>query len=104
MSTLLDDLLTRQTTVPAARLRTTMAAVRVSIQWFGIRRSLTAEQKAAAAEPFNAEARFLSAGKKLLDNAAPSFKAVTTVVAARPSPIGRCPCLIPSRGAPHSPG
>jgi hypothetical protein len=56
-----------------------MAAVRVSIRWFGIRRSLTAEQKAEAAEPFGAEAKFLSAGKKLLDNTAPAFKAVTTV-------------------------
>ena len=56
-----------------------MAAVRVSIRWFGIRRSLTAEQKAEAAEPFGAEAKFLSAGKKLLDNTAPAYKAVTTV-------------------------
>jgi hypothetical protein len=44
-----------------------MAAVRVSISWFGTRKSLTVEQKAEAAEPFNAEAKFLSAGKKLLD-------------------------------------
>ena len=79
MSTLLDESVTHQSVAPAERLRTTMAAVRVSIKWFGIRRSLTAEQKAEAAEPFNAEARFLSAGKKLLDNTAPSFKAVTTV-------------------------
>jgi len=56
-----------------------MAAVRVSVRWFGIRRSLSAEQKAEAAEPFGAEAKFLSAGKKLLDNTDPSFKAVTTV-------------------------
>jgi hypothetical protein len=56
-----------------------MAAVRVSVRWFGIRRSLSAEQKAEAAEPFGAEAKFLSAGKKLLDNTDPSFKAVTAV-------------------------
>ena len=78
-TTLLDDAVAHPSNAAAQRLRTTMAAVRVSIRWFGIRRSLTAEQKAEAAEPFNAEASFLSAGKKLLDNTAPSFKAVTTV-------------------------
>jgi len=56
-----------------------MAAVRVSISWFGTRKSLTVEQKAEAAEPFNAEAKFLSAGKKLLDISHPAFKAVTAV-------------------------
>jgi hypothetical protein len=56
-----------------------MAAVRVCISWFGTRKSLTTEQKAEAAEPFNAEAKFLSAGKKLLDISHPAFKAVTAV-------------------------
>ena len=74
MSTLLDS-----PTSPADRLRTSMAAVRVSISWFGTRKSLTVEQKAEAAEPFNAEAKFLSAGKKLLDISHPAFKAVTAV-------------------------
>ena len=64
---------------PADRLRTTMAAVRVSLKWFGTRKSLTAEQKAEAAEPFNAEAKFISAGKKLLDTTHPAYKAVTAV-------------------------
>jgi hypothetical protein len=79
MSTLLDNPVQRQSSSPAERLRTTMAAVRVSISWFGIRRTLTAAQKAEAAEPFGAEARFLSAGKKLLDNSHPAYKAVTAV-------------------------
>ena len=79
MSTILTEPGNRTATPAAERLRRTMAAVRVSIRWFGIRRSLTAEQKAEAAEPFGAEARFLSAGKKLLDNTAPAYKAVTTV-------------------------
>ena len=56
-----------------------MAAVRVSLTWFGTRKSLTAEQKAEAAEPFGAEAKFISAGKKLLDTKHPAFKAVTAV-------------------------
>ena len=72
MSTVLDQSATD-------RLRTTMAAVRVSISWFGTRKSLTVEQKAEAAEPFNAEAKFLSAGKKLLDISHPAFKSVTAV-------------------------
>ena len=74
MSTVLD-----RPTSAAEQLRTTMAAVRVSLKWFGTRKSLTAEQKAEAAEPFNAEAKFISAGKKLLDTTHPAFKAVTAV-------------------------
>jgi hypothetical protein len=56
-----------------------MAAVRVSLTWFGTRKSLTAEQKAEAAEPFGAEAKFISAGKKLLDTTHPAYKAVTAI-------------------------
>src|SRR4030081_2119212 len=77
MSTLLDEPMTRQTTSPAQRLRTTMAAVRISFTWFGTRKTLTAEQKAQAADTFGAEQSFLSAGKKLLDTSHPAFKAVT---------------------------
>jgi len=40
---------------------------------------LTAEQKAEAAEPFGTDARFLSAGKRLLDTSHPAYKAVTAV-------------------------
>lgn len=69
----------RTATSPAQRLRGTMAAVRVSIRWFGTRKSLTVEQKQEAAEPFGTDARFLSAGKRLLDVSHPAFKAVTAV-------------------------
>ncbi len=51
----------------ARRLRNTMAACRVQFTWFGTSKSLTPEQRAAAAEAFDAEGQFLSAGKKLLD-------------------------------------
>ena len=74
MSTVLD-----RATSAADRLRAGMAAVRVSISWFGTRKSLTTEQKAEAATPFGAEAEFLSATKKLLDTKHPAFKAVTAV-------------------------
>lgn len=79
MSTVLDLPARRQNTTPASSLRTTMAAVRVSISWFGMRKSLTTEQKAEAAEPFNAEGKYLSATKKLLDVSHPAFKAVTAI-------------------------
>lgn len=64
---------------PAQRLRITTAAVRVSLKWLGVRKTLTPEQKSQAAEPFHAEGDFLSARKKLLDTSHPSYKAVTAV-------------------------
>lgn len=80
MTTLLDQpSATRTSTNPAQRLRTTMAAVRLAFTWFGVRKTLTPEQKAQAAESFGAEGKFLSAGKKLLDTKHPAFKAVTTI-------------------------
>ena len=63
MTTLLDHLETRSaegwnrpvTTSSAERLRTTMAACRVRFTWWGVQRALTAEQKAQAAQAFDAE-------------------------------------------------
>ena len=77
-SSLLDEP-TTSTTEPAARLRATMAAVRVAFTWLGTRKTLTPEQKAQAADTFGAEGTFLSAGKKLLDTSHPAFRAVTGV-------------------------
>ena len=87
MSTLIDRIETRSTngrtgsdgTTPAERLRTTMAACRLQFTWFGVKKSLTAEQKAQAAETFDAEGQFLSAGKKLLDTRHNAFRAVTAI-------------------------
>lgn len=64
---------------PAQRLRNTMAAMRVSFTWFGVRKALSEEQKARAADAFGAEGEFLSAGKKLIDTRDPAFRAVTSV-------------------------
>jgi hypothetical protein len=64
---------------PARRLRTTMAAVRLSFVWFGTRKSLSPQQKEEAADSFGAEGSYLSAAKKLLDVKHPAFKFVTTV-------------------------
>ena len=70
----------RSTVVDAGpALRTTMAAVRLSFIWFGVRKSLSPQQKALAAESFGAEGEYLSAGKKLLDTKHHAFRAVTAV-------------------------
>ena len=79
MSTVLEDPIREQSAHAAERLRSTMAAVRVSFTWLGVRKTLTAEQRAEAAEPFGANVQFLSAGKKLIDTAHPAYKAVTGV-------------------------
>jgi hypothetical protein len=60
-------------------LRETTAAVRVSFTWFGVRKTLTTEQKNQAAESFGAEGEFLSASKKLLDTKHAAYKEVTGV-------------------------
>lgn len=79
MSNVLEDTQQLQNQAPAQRLRTTMAAMRFSTTWFGVRKSLTAEQKSEAADVFGAEGSFLSAGKKLIDTRHPKFKAVTSI-------------------------
>ena len=63
----------------AQRLQFRSAAVSVSFTWFGVRKTLTPEQKSQVAESFGAVGEFLSAGKKLLDTKHPAYKAVTSV-------------------------
>jgi hypothetical protein len=63
----------------AHRLRGRMTACRIHFTWLGLRRSLNPEQKARAADAFQASGRFLSAGKKLLDTGHPSVRKVTGV-------------------------
>src|SRR5262249_30842948 len=79
MTTLLDQTVRSTSTTPAQRLRMRSAAVRVSMRWLGVRKTLTPEQKSQAAEPFNAAGEFLSARKKLLDTSHPAYKDVTAV-------------------------
>lgn len=79
MSTVVNESNPRTGASPAQRLRSTMAAVRVSVRWFGTRKTLTREQKSEAADTFGAEGAFLSAGKKLIDTSHPAFKSVTAV-------------------------
>ena len=79
MTTLLDEPATTATTTPAQRLRTSMAAARLSFNWMGVRKSLSTNQRDQAADSFGAEGKYLSAGKKLLDTSHPAFKAVTSI-------------------------
>jgi hypothetical protein len=67
------------TNAAAHRLRGQMTACRVHFTWLGLRRTLTPEQKARAADAFQASGRFLSAGKKLLDTGHPAVRRVTGV-------------------------
>lgn len=60
-------------------LRTTMAAARLTIRWFGVRRSVSCSQKRKAAETFDAESNFVSMGKKLFDTTHPAWKHLTAV-------------------------
>ena len=56
-----------------------MTAARLSFTWLGVRKTLTQQQKERAADPFGAEGRYLSAGKKLLDTSHSAFRAVTAI-------------------------
>jgi hypothetical protein len=64
---------------PAQTLQGAFAAVRLSFTWLGVRKTLTPDQKAQAAETFGAEGQYLSAAKKLLDTRCPAFRSVTAV-------------------------
>ena len=71
---------TTQTSPNAAnRLRTTMAAVRVSFTWLGVRKTLAPEQRTTAARAFHADRELLSASKLILDTKNPAYRAVAAV-------------------------
>jgi hypothetical protein len=79
MSTVLETPTPATMTRAGQRLQQRTAAVRLSFTWLGVRKTLTAEQKAQAAETFGAQDSFLSAGKKLLDTSHQAFRDVTAV-------------------------
>lgn len=79
MNTLLDVPAAPTTAEAASRLRSVMAAVRLSFVWLGCRKTLTPAQKHEAADAFGAAGEYVSAAKKLLDTTHPSYKAVTAV-------------------------
>src|SRR3954464_1273415 len=63
-----------ETASPAQRLRRSAAAVRVHFTWWGVHKTLTARQKQEVGSAYAAEARFLTAGKKILDTRHPAFR------------------------------
>ena len=79
MTSVLEEPRSQASTSASDRLRSTMAAARLSFNWLGVRKSLNSSQKNQAANSFGAEGKYLSAGKKLLDTSHPAFKAVTSI-------------------------
>ena len=63
----------------ANRLRTTMAAVKLSFMWLGVRKTLAPEQRTTAARAFHADSELLSASKFILDTKNPAYRAVAAV-------------------------
>ncbi|MBL8797390.1 MAG: hypothetical protein JNM56_26040 [Planctomycetia bacterium] len=64
---------------PAERLRRVAAAVRVHFTWWGVRRALTAQQKEEIGVACAADARLLTAGKKLVDVRHEAFRKLTAL-------------------------
>src|ERR1700731_463060 len=64
---------------PAQRLRRTAAAVRVSLHWWGTHKSLTTQQKEEVGIAYDADARFLTAGKKIIDVRHEAFRRLTSL-------------------------
>src|SRR6516165_7507593 len=64
---------------PAARLRRTTAAVRLHFTWWGVHKTLTAQQKEEVGAAYAADARFLTAGKKIIDVRHESFRRLTSL-------------------------
>ena len=63
----------------ATRLRTTMAAVKLSFTWMGVKKTLAPEQRTTAARAFQADRELLSASKFILDTKNPAYRAVAAV-------------------------
>ena len=68
-----------ETTSPAQRLRRLAAAVRVSLHWWGTHKSLTSQQKEEVGMTCGADARFLTAGKRLVDTRHEAFRNLTAI-------------------------
>ena len=63
----------------STRLRQNFAACRLQFKWLGTSKTLSLEQKSQAAEAFNADAKSISAGKKLIDTKHDAYKALTSL-------------------------
>jgi len=80
MSTVLEPQTGATTAVTnSQQLRATMGAVRLSLHWLGISKTLNSEQQEQAAETFGANGDYLSARKKLIDTRHPVYRSVTAI-------------------------
>jgi hypothetical protein len=68
-----------ETQNPARRLRAVAAAVRVAFTWWGVHRSLTSAQKEEVGDAYGADAKLMSAGKKIIDVRHEAFRRLTSV-------------------------
>jgi hypothetical protein len=64
---------------PARRLRRTAAAVRVHVTWWGVHKALRGAQKEEVGLAYDADARLVTAGKKLVDTRHEAFRRLTAV-------------------------
>jgi hypothetical protein len=64
---------------PAQRLRRSAAAVRVSLHWWGTHRRLTTQQKEEVSAGYAADARFLTAGKRIIDVRHEAYRKLTGI-------------------------
>lgn len=64
---------------PAERLRQLAAAARVSFTWWGTHKTLTNQQKEEVCDAYGADARLLSAGKKIIDVRHEAFRRLTSI-------------------------
>ncbi len=64
---------------PAQRLRRTAAAVRVHFTWWGTHKTLSARQKEEVGLAYEADAKLLTAGKKLIDTRHDAFRKLTAL-------------------------
>jgi len=79
MTTLTVSEIPLDTSSPAQRLRRLAAAVRVHFTWWGVHKTLTAQQKEEVGATYAADARFLTAGKKLVDTRHEAFRKLTSI-------------------------
>lgn len=78
MSTVTVSKIPLETGSAAQRLRRVAAAVRVGLHWWGVRKTLTAQQKEEVGLAYQADARFLTASKKLVDVRHEAFRKLTS--------------------------
>jgi hypothetical protein len=79
MSTITVSDMPLDATNPAQRLRHMAAATRVSLHWWGTHKSLTTQQKEEVGVTYDADARLLTAGKKIIDTRHEAFRRLTSI-------------------------